>query len=291
MQSKKTFLLATLTLLILQVIHAQVTGGQSGNGKFYVKIYGGYGLLTPGSYKPYSSGTGSVSVSGQGLGSGLHYGGGIGYVVNDFLNIGLDADYLDGRKITTTTGSASSPYVTTFTHSVFSIIPNITFKALSEPTYYIYNRLGIIMAVNTKLNQLTTDSTSNGNNLYSLGNDNTKYTVGFSAGVQAAIGVQFEIAKNIKGFGEIVGSYLPVTPSSSYEYSLTKAYSGGGLSGSNITIFNDNYIKSGPTNYSATQSTINGIQANTYSQNLPTSSQYRFDINYIGINIGAVYKF
>src|SRR5580693_9202593 len=61
----------------------------------YIKIYGGYGLLTPGSNILTAStntvGGGSSSSfanSHVGLGAGLHFGGGVGVILNDFLNVG-----------------------------------------------------------------------------------------------------------------------------------------------------------------------------------------------------------
>src|ERR1700681_2620173 len=79
---------------------------ETSSSKFYVKAYGGYGLFQPGSYKLYSaivmpSGdiTGTVSQSKQGLGSGIRFGGGIGVIASDFLNIGIDVEYLSGTEL------------------------------------------------------------------------------------------------------------------------------------------------------------------------------------------------
>ena len=68
---------------------------------FYVKLYGFYGLLTPGSQVNTSSSLSSgmataFKVNATGLGAGPRAGVGLGLIVSDFINVGVDADLLFG---------------------------------------------------------------------------------------------------------------------------------------------------------------------------------------------------
>ncbi|WP_245859931.1 hypothetical protein [Spirosoma aerolatum] len=122
---------------------------------FYIKLYGFYGLLTPGSQvtTSYTSGQSGMTNTGfknnaTGLGAGPRAGIGVGVIVSEFINLGIDADMLFGSTLTTENNYKGSNYTSTGTTSttlrVLSITPNITFKALSRPAYYIYNRLGLV---------------------------------------------------------------------------------------------------------------------------------------------------
>lgn len=259
---------------------------QEGGADFFIKVYGGYGLLTPGSYtggaSTSSSGSGTTSFNSpsKGLGAGLHFGGGLGVILSEFLNLGVDVEYLKGANIKTYSHYESSDYFwesnSMISHNVTSIIPNITFKALSTPTYYIYTRIGIILAVNTTIKTNQKDSSSSISSLFTY--DQTgDYVTKLSLGTTAAIGVQFNITENLKGFGEIVGFYLPSSPSS-----LTIAYNSKSVKPSDGTTISENhgtsiynYKKSGEYNLSS-----------PYNQPKTTNN-----INYIGLNIGVAYKF
>src|ERR1700722_18860592 len=186
---------------------SNASAAEPGIGKFYVRAYGGYGLLTPGSYKTYvlaSTASGeSFSTVRPGLGGGFHFGGGAGYIINDFLNVGVDADYLNGKNLVRTISAPDYATSSTLAHSVFSLIPNITFKAISKPNYFIYNRLGIILAISTKLSQSGFDSSSAANDVYGS-TTNIDYMFGLNVGVQSALGAQFKLIGNFRGFAEIV---------------------------------------------------------------------------------------
>ncbi len=285
MAIKKTryFLFFLTASFFTNLVNAQKAPApsESTSANFYVKVYGGYGLLTPGSFKGYGSTNSNGSASSfktpsTGLGAGLHFGGGIGVILNDFLNVGVDAEYLKGSDIKSNsiyTDNATYYYRSdnTIKQSVLSIIPNVTFKALSEPSYYFYTRLGIVIAVNTDIKTVEYDSSYNNPN-YNVTHANGKYTTKLSFGAEAAFGVQFTLSGNLRGFGEIVGFYLPSSPSS-YNYTSTNV-SNGVTQPSNNYVYN--YMSSGA--YSSTGPTYN----------LPKITN---NINYIGLNIGVSYKF
>lgn len=183
---------------------------------FYVKIYGFYGLLTPGSQvtTSYTSGLSGMTNTGfknnsTGLGAGPRAGLGIGVIVSDFINLGLDADMLFGSALTTENNNNSATYTskgtTTTTLRVLSITPNITFKALSRPAYYIYNRLGLVGGI-------VMDYKTNSSNFYVPNTGTSTTTISetdyrqnsLAIGYQAALGIQFRLGESLRGFAEIV---------------------------------------------------------------------------------------
>lgn len=286
MKSIRILLVAILVNSIL--VHSTRAQEQSGTS-FYVKLYGGYGLLTPGSYNggPVYSSEGGLSsrfnTPSNAFGGGLHFGGGFGIILNDFLNIGVDAEYLKGRDINTVSLFTNSPFwaqsTNRISHTVTSIIPNITFKAISKPTYYIYTRVGLLLAINTNISTVKRDSSRNAMS-YTVTNTTGKYNSGLSIGSTSAIGVQFNITENLKGFGEIVGFYLPWSPKSSTENGKSNTF--------NITV--------DPPTLSSSQQyerIINYKKSGVINYPLPPSwdaPKETHNINYIGLNIGVAYK-
>ncbi len=231
--------------------------------KFYAKVYGFYGLLAPGGFRgqgvtpPTSSRTYTTTgytqsttatsdySSKNAFGTGLRVGAGIGYVINDFINVGVDGEYLlvnvasESYVITsqrvsyvnlTRASATTTPYIASVTseypYSIVSIIPNITFKAVSKAEYYIYNRLGIIIGIPIQL-----DYTSSLLYKYPVGNppvastdfyeekSTNEFEKGIGFGYQAALGVQFRISGGLRGFVEIVASNLQLK---SDGYDVTK---------------------------------------------------------------------
>lgn len=230
--------------------------------KFYIKAYGFYALLAPGGFRgqgapattttvrpPVIFGTYTVTPTTQTsssdynskntFGSGLRVGGGMGLVINDFINLGIDGEYLLGNQttenymLTSKTILVSKPTNATteeanYTSSsfekytsinelmykcrIFNIIPNITFKAVSKPEYYIYNRLGLVIGIPGQLSYSTTEITTTPRPLYPGINDykTTKRTYdlekGMGLGYQAALGIQFRISESLRGFTELVAS-------------------------------------------------------------------------------------
>ncbi|AUD01085.1 hypothetical protein [Spirosoma pollinicola] len=184
----------------------------------YLKIYGFYSLLSPGTELNYSYSQAqsitptTFSPTNKSLGAGPRVGAGIGYIVSDFINLGIDADILLGTDLKIDnnffSGSdGSTRYTTSLNTSlkVLSITPNITFKALSRPAFYIYNRLGLVggVVLDYKVTSLfvatpskgaaTTTATTNVYNKNSL-----------ALGYQVALGIQFRLSQNLRGFAEVV---------------------------------------------------------------------------------------
>jgi hypothetical protein len=277
----KNFALAcTLFAWVPLATLAQSEGPATESPKFFIKAYGGYGFVTPGSFRLTSAVGTSFTVESTGLGAGFHFGGGVGVILNDFLNLGVDAEYLKSNTL-----KASSSYLgvlgsgvsrDTIGFSTLSIIPNITFKAISKPGYLIYTRIGILLAVHTQSTHNTYDSSDLvTNHPYPIvaTATQTKYSYNLNVGVQAALGVQIRITDNLRGFVELVGNYLPVTPASS------------------VTNFSSNYYNPGPTY----QTTASGKINVTYKKSGDTANGQgaasTFDVNYVGLNLGVTYRF
>ncbi|WP_420150007.1 hypothetical protein [Spirosoma sp.] len=194
---------------------AKPVAAKAAESPFFIKVFGIYGLLTPGTriYNSESlSQSGTVypfKTSSKGISGGPRAGVGVGLIVNDFINIGIDADLLFGTPVKVEVGYndgfAKSTTTSITTLKVVSVIPNITFKALSRPSFYIYNRLGLVggMVLDYKtetntVNQLTAGTfTTSG-----VTSDYTKNSL--ALGYQAALGVQFRLSQSIRAFAEIV---------------------------------------------------------------------------------------
>ncbi|GAB2556406.1 hypothetical protein [Spirosoma areae] len=251
---------------------------------FYIKAYGFYGLLTPGSQVGSSvSSSGSVTsfkTNSTGLGAGLRAGVGIGTILSDFINVGIDADMLFGTDIKTDYTYKGSNYTYTSnsltTLRVLSIIPNVTFKALSRPSYYIYNRLGLVggivldyKLVQTSLNVPTAGASSTGDTQNNYA-DNS-----LAIGYQAALGIQFRLSQSLRGFAEIVAYNQSFKPKElRRSYSETK---GGVVTKTNsITEYKDQ------GDYTTTKK--DGIDVNQ-------SPSINVAMNSVGVGAGLLFRF
>ncbi|WP_018620698.1 hypothetical protein [Spirosoma luteum] len=254
----------------------------AGESPVYVKIYGFYGLLTPGSQVESSSSsistgttTSSFKTNSKGLGAGPRAGIGIGAIVSEFINLGIDAEMMLGADLKTDNTYVGSNYKYTSTNKttfrVLSIIPNITFKALSRPSYYIYNRLGLVggivldyKTVQTSLNVPTTGASTTGE--YTA--DFKKTTIAF--GYQAALGVQFRISQSLRGFAEVVAYNQSFQPKE-IQNSSVSTKSGVATKSNTITQYKDEGIYSSSPPYQA--------------------PSYNIAMNSVGVSAGILFRF
>ncbi|GAB4034339.1 hypothetical protein [Spirosoma gilvum] len=251
----------------------------------YVKIYGLYGLLTPGVQIRYSESQSQTGIAfpfkttNKGLGAGPRAGIGVGLIASDFINVGIDADILFGSAIKITNsyddGTYSYTNSSTTTLNVLSVIPNITFKALSRPSYYIYNRLGLVGGV--VLDYKTVD---NAVSLSKNGTSNTfqatsAYTANSLAlGYQAALGIQFRLNEAIRGFAEVVAYNQSFKPK---RLEVTNANVIGGKPVNSVVI----------TDYKDEGNIVNSTTASQPNQAL----SFNVAMNSIGVGAGLVFRF
>lgn len=253
---------------------------------FYVKLYGFYGLLTPGSqvstnYSSNSSGSNTSFKNNKiGLGAGPRAGIGVGFIVSDFINLGIDADMLFGAALTSTNNYAGTNYTSTgstsTTFRVLSFIPNITFKALSRPSYYIYNRLGLIggIILDYKENQTSVYTPTTGTPTNSVGQTDYQQN-SLAIGYQAAFGIQFRLSQNLRGFAEVVAYAQSFKPKETlYTYTSTK--------GATVTksAYYTDYKAEG--DYNSTKK--DGID-------VYPSSSFNIVMNSIGVGAGLSFRF
>ncbi|WP_240625692.1 hypothetical protein [Spirosoma pollinicola] len=251
----------------------------------YIKVYGLYGFLTPGvqiSHGELQSPDGSVftfKTTNKGLGAGLRAGAGIGIIVSDFINLGIDADMLFGSdlKISNSYNGGDNTYTSlaTTTLKVVSVIPNITFKALSRPAYYIYNRLGLVGGI-----VLDYKSIDAGDDIPKVGvattsSANYNYTKNSLAlGYQAALGIQFRLSQNLRGFAEVVAYNQSFKPKR-LEFSTTSNISGQPVT-SPIT---------------TTEFTDQGILVGASNTQTGQLERFNVSMNSIGIGVGLSFRF
>lgn len=194
--------------------------------KWFVRVYGSYGLPMASSFRPgdftssSSTSTGArptstttYKINRKGLGQGWRVGAGVGYIVNEVINLGIDVDqyWSGGLSAISELGSSGRGTITysstTYTAEMLTLTPNITFKAISKPGFYIYNRLGVSVGIRNELTQMQRDSTVTSSlvsgryeNLY----ENTyQYEGGLPIGFLASLGVQVYITNNIRFFAEV----------------------------------------------------------------------------------------
>jgi len=295
---------------------------------FFVKLYGSYGFLTPGSYSVQSTNnitfydkngdqhdTTIQSQGTKGIGGGFRFGVGIGYVLNDFLNFGIDAEYLIGAKLTNSLSSLSdSGYFYSsardeMNYKAITLSPHIIFKALAKPKYFIYNKLGILLTLpytlKTSGNSLSSwtynwqpgvvdssfKSSSNKNSTYA-----GKYKISLGIGFNVAFGVNFRVGNNLRAFGEIFGNFSALSPSSSQVVTTTNQsdsiYRNNQLAlVSNTTYSTGNtiYQKEGlTTNHLIKDIQVPGGRTLTYAAQ---DKKFTVNMNVMGTNAGIIYRF
>ena len=246
-----------------------------GESPIYIKLYGFYGLLTPGSRGAIQSAAGpstntTFKVGTYGLGAGPRMGIGVGFIVSEFVNVGLDVDYLFGKPLVSTSTGTTSRSENSTEYEVVTISPNVMFKAVSQPSYYIYNRIGLCAGV--LLNHTSTYHYESGTPLAKY---DYKYELesGLGIGYQAALGIQFRIAGALRGFAELNAISLTFRPTRQEQTVNNK----NGVNAGKLSI--TEYKSQGT--YSNTETTKNYIN---------TSATYALPINSVGIGAGLVFR-
>jgi len=284
--------------------------------RFYINLHASGDMALGSTFKFYPDDITSVSVKAtgstitqenvtsktatKGLGDGFRFGGGISYIINDFINIGLDFEYFrstiskikDSSYTHTDETNGGIDYLyneqskITYYESFYTFTPNIIFKAISHPNFYIYNKIGAIIAIkpyNTqKENQYITkqrpgsgspDSTDNINKSYTLKLNNPSF--GFMGG----IGIQVRVHGKILVFGEAQFSHILFEPKSRQ----LLQYTDNGVSKLNTVTESEARIEY--------ENSISGDALNINPQ-LPTKAiVQKFPVTYVGFQAGIAYHF
>jgi len=154
----------------------------------------------------------------------------------------------------------------------------VIFKAVSKPDYLIYNKLGLLLNLPTELQKTQYDSSySNTVAEKLIENKSGTYKVGLTAGLNVALGVQMRLTDKLRGYAEVFGNYLILSPDT---YDETNEYVHNEVPGTQLTKIK--FIKSGALS-NTSDGTTNNIT--TYVHN------DIFNMNSIGINIGITYRF
>jgi len=208
--------------------------------RFYLTVHGGYSVALGSTFKFYPDDVNSISVqmiensapsknisysaTTKGLGEGARFGAGLSYIINDFINVGIDFDYLS-TSISKNRDSTfyqvkksegidyryTERYNITYKAKLLTISPNITFKAISRPRFFIYNKIGAILTFRPNSIQtenqdakmrmaeqgFVKDSSSKNTKRYEWGIRNPAF------GFMGAIGMQVKITGRIRAYGEI----------------------------------------------------------------------------------------
>ena len=239
----------------------------------------------------------------KGLGDGYKFGFGVSYIVNDFINVGLDFDYFNStiKKYRDSIYHQTNLFLSTnvndeymyseknsisYKATLLSFTPNITFKAISRPKWFVYNKLGAIITfrpnslqeditnIKTSLNWqgFKKDSNSTIVKKYEWGIRNPAY------GFMGAFGGQFKISERARIFAEAQFSHIVfvIRKRTLTDFIVDKQHTENNYP---ISIRELEFVKSFSTN-----------TANE-NPNLPTKTIIqRIPITYVGIQIGIAYQ-
>ncbi len=217
--------------------------------RFLINIHSGYSKGLGSTFRFYPDDVASITVTRQGnnapgkqiayanptngLGDGFKFGFGASYIINDFINIGLDFDYFKSTIRKTRDSSniqTNIPVVDnsaeaiayrerntiSYEATLLSLTPSITFKAISRPKWFLYNKLGAVITfrpnslqeditqANIRMNWqgFQKDSSSTTIKKYEWGIRNPAY------GFMGAFGGQIKVASRVRVYAEFQFSHI-----------------------------------------------------------------------------------
>ncbi|MEO5564244.1 MAG: hypothetical protein ABIR18_12435, partial [Chitinophagaceae bacterium] len=313
--------------LFCLVANGQVTGNSEipvlkklpDQPRFYVTIHGGYAVALGSTFKFYPDDIKSIRAEKlmndpekkvteykavkKGLGEGFRGGVGFSYIVNDFINVGLDLDYFQStihkdkdssyREVNSSMNPAPNEKMynervtISYKTSLLTFVPNITFKAISRPKFFIYNKIGAVLTFRPNSVQKETlrgnerlgwqgfykDSSFSKQTSYDWGIMNPSF--GFMGG----IGTQIKLRERIRAFGELQFTHIVFRTKSR---SLTSMKVNGKEMANTLTV-------------SQREIEFNKDFTDTQTGNNPNKPMQavvqRFPISYVGLQIGLAYRF
>ena len=287
--------------------------------RFYLNVHGGYAVALGSTFKFYPDDVKSIEVTKmfsdpakksveyeavkKGLGEGARIGIGGSYIINDFINVGLDLDYF---KSTIQKNRDSSYYeinsnpnpmanerqynerlTTSYKTSLLTFVPNITFKAISRPNFFIYNKIGAVLTF--RPNSLQKETLKGNQRLGWQGfyqdssfSQQTSYSWGIrnpSFGFMGGVGIQVRLQERIRGFAELQFSHIVFRTRSR---SLTSQMVNG-LEMANALSVREREIEF-RKDFIDTQAAVDPNQPQQ-------AVVQRFPISYVGLQVGLAYRF
>lgn len=281
-------------------IHTGYSVGLGSTFKFYPDDISSIKMQKVGFGEP--SKTVAYSNPTKGLGDGFKFGLGASYVLNDFISVGLDFDYFSStiKKYRDSTfdhtnipggGTIADEYhyaernTTSYQATLLSFTPNITFKAISRPKWFLYNKLGAVITV--RPNSLQEDRTDYSTRMGWQGfyKDSSysmvkKYEWGIrnpAFGFMGAFGGQIKIAEKMRAFAELQFTHIVfvIKKRTLTEFSLNEQRLENGLPTSQREL---EFVKSYST-------TVTNPDPNKPSQTIIQ----RIPITYVGLQAGITY--
>lgn len=287
--------------------------------RFLVNIHSGYAFGLGSTFKFYPDDIRSISViktdnntplkstsysnPSKGLGDGFRIGAGFSYILNDFINLGMDLDYFESTiskvrdssyRQTTANPPMGEPDDYSYSErtkisydaTLLTLTPHITFKAISRPKWFIYNKLGAVITFRpNSLEHDVTDITIRkgwqGFFKDSASKISTKYDWGIknpAVGFMGAFGMQVKIAERIRAFGELQFSHIVfvVRKRTLMDFTVDGADMKNTLP---VSVKEIEFVKSFTTDFS-------NSNPNQPSQTLIQ----RIPITYIGMQFGIAYQ-
>ncbi len=288
--------------------------------RFMVNLHSGYSMGLGSTFKFYPDDVSAIVVNKngngvpvksvtyanptKGLGDGFKFGFGGSYIVNDFINVGLDFDYFNStiRKnrdssfhqinISSGAGSAdeykySERNTISYNATLLSVTPSITFKAISRPKWFLYNKLGAIITFrpNSLQDDITTSKTSMGWQGFYKDTTNSTYkkyewSIKNPAwGFMGAFGGQIKIADRVRLFAELQFSHIVfvIQKRTLKDYVVNKQHVENNFSTSERVL---EFVPS----FSTTTATVNpDMPSQTLIQRIP--------ITYVGLQAGIAFQF
>lgn len=169
----------------------------------------------------------------KGLGDGFKVGGGLTYVLSDFINIGVDVDYFKTslqktrdssyyELLATSAPGGPNEYnynerkTVNYEEKLVTITPVITFKAFSRPKWFLYSKLGGIITLTPGNSQTETSDISSRRGRQGATTDSSasvvkKYSWSIKSpalGFLSSIGIQVKVAGRLKAYTEFQFSHI-----------------------------------------------------------------------------------
>ena len=209
-------------------MHSAYSVGMGSTFKFYPDDISSIRIVQNGNSLP--SRTTQYSNPTKGLGDGFKIGFGVSYILNDFINVGLDFDYFNSTikknrdsaftRISVNSGPQEYYYndrtTISYEAKLLTLTPNITFKAIARPKWFLYNKLGAIITFRPTSTQkdVTNSKTTTGSQGVMRDSFSTvikKYDWSIrnpAYGFMAALGTQVKLGEKLRGFAELQFSHV-----------------------------------------------------------------------------------